>query len=162
MVLETVRRWQFTQMELNLRTVDALLFQTDSAVLSTYRDGGTGWTVVEVLGHLNDFEAVFHHRATLTVEQDNPELPFPDPDELADQNNYIGQPWQSLLDNWKQTRDAHLQFLKSCTPDEWERPAQHPTRGKFTLHDQLFFNNLHDSIHLEQMTRILSEKQLSG
>ncbi|NJK81061.1 MAG: hypothetical protein HC876_18250 [Chloroflexaceae bacterium] len=51
--------------------------QTAPEVATTYRDGGAGWIVVEVMGHLLDFDTVFLERAMHTVEEDNPPLYFP-------------------------------------------------------------------------------------
>lgn len=159
MKLEAIRGWQFQRLDLGIETVDSLLAVSDHAALRTYRDGGEGWTVVQVLGHLRDFEAVFLERAQLTVTADNPALPFPDPDELAHTNAYQQTPWQDHLAAWRTARKDFLAFLRARSEADWERVAQHPTRGALTLHDQLFLATLHDGIHLEQITRILKEKR---
>lgn len=159
MNLKTIREWQFNQMEWTVKSIEAILHRMPAEDLTRYRDGGDGWTVVEVLGHLRDFERVFLQRAQMTVDQDNPPLPFPDPDELAKKNNYQNQDWQDLIHNWHSERNAHLAYLRQRPESDWERPAQHPTRGLFTLHDQLFLANRHDALHLEQITKILAEKK---
>lgn len=159
MNLQNVRAWQLKQLEYGVKTVESLLSILNPADLNTYRDGGTGWTFTEVLGHLRDFEGVFLQRARLTVEQDNPPLPFPNPDELAIANAYNSQLPHDLLAAWKAERETLLAFFAERNEDDWERPAQHPTRGNLTLHDQLFLLPQHDSLHLEQMTRILAEKK---
>lgn len=159
MNLETIRSWQFTKMELSLKTTGFIFAQADAQALKVYRDGGTGWTALEVLGHLRDFEMVFYQRALVTVEEDHPPLPFPDPDELALSRNYNGQDWQALLNELRTERMVYIDFLKARAETDWERTAQHPKRGPLTLHDQLFLTTLHDTIHLEQITRILLEKK---
>lgn len=158
MQLATIRAWQMTRMELGIRTVESIFGLMDDGTLTRYRDGGTGWTAHQVLGHLRDFEDVILTRARLTVNEENPLLPFPNPDELAEQRNYHQIPWRTLLSEWQQARTEHLTFLAGRSESDWERPAQHPTRGPFTLHDQIFLTSLHDSLHIEQMTRILKEK----
>lgn len=159
MQLETVRTWQLVRMDLGLRTVHAMVTNAPAGMLTRWRDGGTGWTAVQVLGHLHDFEDIFWQRAVLTVNADNPPLPFPDPDELAAERDYNLIDWRLLFEGWRQKRDQHMAFLKARTEEDWERPAIHPKRGRFTLHDQLFLTTLHDGIHLEQLARILAEKQ---
>lgn len=159
MNLENVRTWQFQRMEMGLNTIDAIFSTSKPDDLTTFRDGGDGWTVLEVLCHLRDFEAVFMERASLTVEQDNPALPYPDPDELAKTNDYNTQKIADVFDAWKRIREAHLMFLRGRAEADWERPAQHPKRGNFTLHDQLFLTSLHDSLHIDQIMKILKGKQ---
>lgn len=159
MNLETIRSWQFTKMELSIRAMTSLLSQADPAELTAYRDDGSGWTALEVLGHLRDFEVVFYERGRLTVEQDTPDLPFPNPDALAVERSYNTRDWRELLDEWQQERMKNLSFLRTRAETDWERPAQHPVRGILTLHDQLFLTGLHDTLHIEQFTRILAEKK---
>lgn len=164
MMIETIRMWQFSKMEKAISTLDYLLKSAPPEMLSTVRDGGTGWTVggtgwtvLQVMGHLRDFEAIFLERSQLTVNEKNPELPFPDPDTLATTNNYGADDMGEVFDTWKMHREAHLAFLRGLAPEEvlWERPAQHPVRGRFTLHDQLFLTAWHDVNHIEQIAHIL-------
>lgn len=157
MNIETIRGWQLSKLEFNIKAYAALLVHFSEADLKTFRDGDDGWTVLQVLGHLRDFEALFYERAQATVEEDNPPLRFPDPDELAEANDYNSQSVADVLRGWEINRQEHLTFLRHCSEDAWERPAQHPTRGNFVLHDQLFLTLWHDSLHLEQLTRILTQ-----
>jgi DinB family protein len=159
MLLDVIRNWQISQMEKGTQIMEALLADIKVENMITYRDSGEGWTVLEVLCHLRDFEEVFHHRAILTVEQDNPELPFPDHEALVTENRYNEQDVTEVLAAWKKERAAHIEFMKARNEDDWERPAQHRSRGKFTLIDQLFLTVWHDTNHLEQITRILAEKR---
>lgn len=162
MNLVTVRKWQIDSMELSIRAVEALFKQADKQAIRTYRDNGTGWTALEVLGHLRDFEAVIFQRIRLMVEEENPALPFPDPDELARAHNYNNRDWTELMGEWQAERATHIAYLQAREESDWERPGQHPTRGAFTAHDQLFLTSLHDVIHIEQITRILDEQKLGG
>lgn len=158
MLLQTIRKWQFTRMELSLQTVASIAANVPVEALTTYRDGGNGWTVTAVVAHLRDFERLFLERAQLTIDQEAPALPYPDPDELAAQNDYYGLAFKPTFEEWSAARAEFLAFMRARTEDDWERSAQHPTRGPFTLHDQLFLASLHDSLHLEQITRVLAEK----
>lgn len=153
------RGWQFDQLRKSLQTVKSIIDSNPPETLSTYRDGGTGWTVLEVLCHLRDFEAVFLERAHLTVKQDFPDLPFPDPDTLAREKAYNKQNVQTVYEEWAGYRDEFMAFLENVADSDWECVANHPKRGDFTLNDQLFLTAHHDSNHIEQMTRILAEKR---
>jgi|SRR5688572_2604831 uncharacterized damage-inducible protein DinB len=160
MNIANVRGWQFTQLENNLKSVEWLLRTTDAQARITFRDGGSGWTALETLCHLRDFEKVFLQRARLTVEQDNPALPFPKPDDVAAEGRYNEQDFEAALAEWKSNRATLIGYLKERSDADWERPAAHPTRGSLTLFDQLFLTAMHDTVHMEQMTRTLHEKKL--
>ncbi len=160
MLTETIFNWQIDQMKLNLKTFEFIFQQADANAIRTYRDNDEGWTALEVLGHLADFQGVIHQRAVMTVAQDNPMLPFPNPDELAVTNNYNGQSWQDLLHTFQSKRAEYIDFLKARTVADWERPAQHPTRGTLSFLEQFFLCTTHDVIHIEQIMRILAEKKV--
>jgi uncharacterized damage-inducible protein DinB len=161
MNLVQIRAWQYALLEYNLQSIERILRMTDPAALTTYRDGGTGWTALEVLGHLNDYEDVFIGRARMTVEQENGALPFPKPDDLAIAHDYNHQPLDALVESWKSRRAAHLAYLKDRPESDWARVGVHPVRGPLSLFDQLTLITQHDSLHLEQMTRALFEKRVS-
>ena len=157
--MTTIRNWQFQQMERSLLITKFILDTTAPDALTTYRDSGEGWTVTEVLCHLRDFETVFYERARLTMTQDLPPLPFPDPDGLAVEKRYAAQDAKTVLAEWGTIRGDFLDYLNGVAKEDWERAASHPNRGRFTLHDQLFLTVWHDNTHIEQITRILAEKR---
>jgi uncharacterized damage-inducible protein DinB len=157
--LEMFRKYALDQLDKSPKVVDYLLSSTSPADLTTYRDGGTGWTVLEVLCHLRDFEAVFFERARLTVEQEYPDLPYPDPEQLASERRYNEQDVRIVFGEWAALRADHLDYLGRLAVADWERAGNHPTRGRFTLHDGLLLAAWHDVNHTEQMVKILTGKQ---
>lgn len=157
----TVLGWQFTQLSNNIKSVEAIVHMADPSVLTNYRDGGTGWTALEALCHLRDFEQVFMDRAHIAIEQENGALPFPNPDDLARERRYNEQSVDAVLAEWKTRREAFIGYLRDRSDADWERTAIHPTRGTLTLLEQLFLATLHDTTHMEQLTRTLYEKRLS-
>ena len=154
-----IRDLKFDQLRRAQLSVRHILETTPGEMLLNYRDGGTGWRVTEVLCHLRDFESVFLERARLTVHEDFPDIPFPDPDQLASDLRYGDEDAWQAFEDWQRRRRAHLEFLEALEDDAWERPANHPTRGRFTLNQQLMLTAWHDVNHLEQITRILAEKK---
>lgn len=158
--LATLRQWQLNQLRWSIRIVRHTLSSISPADATTYRDGGDGWTVMEVLGHLRDFEEVFIQRAELTLQADNPALPFPDPDTLAQEREYNALDMATVYDEWLAQRQRFIALLAGVAGDEtWERKGQHPVRGPFSLNDQLFLTAMHDSLHLDQIVKILDDKQ---
>jgi hypothetical protein len=159
MNIDSIRSWQLSQLEKGVSIMKNVIEPLSYQAITSYRDGGVGWTVLEVLCHLRDFEDVFFERSVLTVDQDNPPLPFPDPEMLAQERNYNGDNPTMVLAHWAALRKEHHAYLSARPDEDWERPAAHPRRGTVTLHDQMFITVWHDTNHLEQILRILAEKQ---
>lgn len=157
--LQTIRQWQIAQMRYAIPTLRLLLSSISKEDATTYRDGGDGWTVAEVMGHLRDFEEVFLQRAERTLSEDNPPLAFPDPDNLAVEAAYNSLPLEDLYAEWVLTRQRFIALLESIEGDEtWERSGAHPKRGPFSLNDQLFLTIYHDLLHADQIARIMEDK----
>lgn len=162
MNLKTICNWQYHALENNLKSVESIIRMAATETLTTYRDSGDGWTALEVLCHLRDLEAIALERARLTVEEDEPTLPLPDPDALAAENRYNDQDIDTVLRAWQQKRVEFLAYLQARPDDDWHRIGMHPRRGPLTLVDQLAFLPMHDSIHIEQLTRLLREQRTSA
>lgn len=154
----TIRKWQFSQLQNAVNVIGYLVHNISEHDATTYRDGGQGWTVTEVMCHLRDYEMVYMERVRLTVEQDFPDLPFPNPDELAVKNNYQNDHLLEAYQAWVAHRQALLAYLQPLEESAWERPANHPTRGRLDLNHQLALTAWHDMNHIEQMTHILEQK----
>jgi len=158
----TVRGWQLDQLRKNLAILPNHLRGVSAHDATAYRDGGTGWTALQVLCHLRDYEAIFLERATLTVEQESPPLPNPDPDALAAERRYNEQDFAATVQEWLNRREAFLAYLTGLDEAAWARTAQHPRRGTISLQDQLALVAFHDVNHLEQIVRVLGEQRVGG
>jgi uncharacterized damage-inducible protein DinB len=155
----TIRQWYLTQLRKALQTVNSLLTDTSVEAATTYRDGGQGWTVLEVLCHLRDYDDVFLQRARAAVELDCPDITGPNAEALARENRYNDQPLRPAYDEWVRRRERLLSYFDSLDEAQWARPANHPRLALMSVQDQLAFIAYHDVNHLEQMTRILAEKR---
>jgi uncharacterized damage-inducible protein DinB len=157
--LATIRGWQLDKLGKDITIIGYMLESASAEDLRTYRDGGDGWTVLEVLGHLRDYEELFIKRAQLTLTEESPALPNPNPDELAVTNQYNHQNAQAVFDKWAESRREFIKLLEGVADDDWERAGNHPRRGHFTLNDQLLLTAWHDVNHIEQIAHILVEKK---
>lgn len=156
----TVRGWYLDQLRKDLKIIDCFLKTTSLQDITTYRDGGTGWTVLEVLCHLRDYEVIFLERSRLTVTQHMPELPNPNPDALAAERRYNEQDVALAYAEWVQNRATFLNYLETAVEEaDWAHIGVHPRRGEMTLENQLALIAWHDVNHIEQMTHILAEKK---
>ena len=128
----------------------------------TLQDGPEGWTIIEVVCHLRDFDIIFYNRAKMMLEQDHPQLPAFDHEAMAIEKNYQGDELAYAYYDLKESREKFVEFFKSLTDEQWERTGVHPERDSFTMTDAVMQVGLHDTDHLEQITRILEEEHPSS
>jgi uncharacterized damage-inducible protein DinB len=157
--LATHRNWQIDSMEKSIIIAEQLILSISDSTVFDKRDGGDGWTITEVLGHLLEAEIGFYDRAKLTIETDNPQLPMSDPNQTVIDKGYASQNAMDILQQWQAHRVPFIAYLQSLPDDDvtWERPAQHPKRGAFTLTDQLMLAAWHDTNHIHQIVKIINE-----
>ncbi len=105
---DTVRGWAFDELHRTVKMVGYILNKTPDADLKTYRDGGDGWTVLQVVCHLRDWETMFLDRAKLIMREDMPALVNWDPDQEAAARKYMEQNVQTAFDAWAKNRADHI------------------------------------------------------
>jgi len=120
------------------------------------RDGPDGWSIVEIVCHLRDFDQIFRSRAVMMLNTDHPRLPAYDHEGMAVERAYQQEQLSSACEQLKASRRETIAFFASLTPDQWERDGVHPERDSFTMTDAVMQVGLHDLDHLEQITRILA------
>ena len=162
--LTTIRNWQLDQLRKAIGVMRYLVASTSPLDAHTYRDGGNdgnvaGWTALEVLCHLRDWDGIFSERFRVTVEQDNPPLPNADPAQTAIDQRYNEQDADEAVATWAEKREGVISYLSGLDESAWARTAQHSTRGPMTLMDTLMLMTWHDMNHIEQMVKILNGRQ---
>ena len=120
------------------------------------RDGAAGWSIVEIVCHLRDFDGIFYHRAQMMLAQEHPQLPAYDHEAMAIERAYQQEQVADAYDELKSSRERFVAFFKGLTAEEWRRGGIHPERGEFTMTDALVQAGLHDIDHLEQIARVLA------
>jgi hypothetical protein len=156
--LAMIRRRHILFMDQTCITLGHVLTRVSQATATTLRDahdGPQGWTVLEVLCHLRDFDAIFRNRAVMMRDQEHPALPHFDHEELARQGHYNRQDLRQVYAELAASRRQTLAFFKELDPAHWERTGLHHERGHFTMDDAVMQVGMHDITHLEQITRIL-------
>lgn len=156
--LSAVRQHAIDQLRKAIPVISQVIQTTSAEDLTRYRDGGSGWTALETLGHLLEFDRLFAERVRLMLEMDNPALPFPNPDEQVRAANYNVQDPAEVLAGWVAARQALVALFEAVDDAGWDRAGQHPTRGAYGVEDQLLLIPWHDMNHLAQIVTTLQAR----
>ena len=156
--LAKIRRSHIVLMERTCATLGHVLARVDQATATTLRDrndGPKGWTVLEVVCHLRDFDGIFRRRAQMMLAETHPALPAYDHEQMAIDQAYNRQDLRQVYADFARSREETIAFFRGLDADQWERTGEHPERGFFTMTDAVIQVGTHDITHLEQITRIL-------
>jgi hypothetical protein len=123
-------------------------------------DGPGGWSVVEVMCHLRDWEPVFQERVRLILETNNAQLPHYDQEEMAKKGNYASENLQAAFDTYLARRRELVSQLLTLTDDQWQRRGSHPRMGDHSMIDLAGNAALHDLNHIEQIVLALGAEAL--
>ena len=122
------------------------------------RDGSEGWSIIEIVCHLRDFDEIFYKRAQMMQAQGQPQLPAYDHEAMAVERAYQQEDLAEALGALQASRARFVSFLSALTPEQWQRTGVHPERDSFTMTDAAMQVGLHDLDHLEQITRVLASQ----
>jgi len=142
----------------SLATLDFMLADVSQQVATTRRDpndGDKGWTVLEVVCHLRDFDRIFRSRARQMLAESEPQLQGYDHERMAVEFGYNAQDLRTALAELHASRGETADLFAALQGEQWQRSGVHPERGRFTMDDALIQVGLHDMLHIEQITRIL-------
>ena len=121
------------------------------------RDGPDGWSILEIVCHLRDFDEIFYNRVQMMQAQERPQLPAYDHEAMAIDGAYQQEDLAEAYSALRASRARFIACLADLTPAQWERDGVHPERDSFTMTDALMQVGLHDLDHLEQITRVLAQ-----
>jgi hypothetical protein len=122
----------------------------------TARDGADGWSVLWIVCHMRDVEALFTQRVRDLLEQPDPVFTVVPNEELIRQGDYDRQELRAALVAYVTRREALIALLEPLTDAQWLRAGTHPLQGPATLLDVAVNAGLHDVDHLEQIVRCLA------
>lgn len=155
--LQQVRKRQIAAMGMTCKILGHILDNVSESEAHDLRDGADGWSVVEIVCHLRDFDAVFHGRAEMMRREDHPQLPAYDHEAMAIERAYQSEQVSDAFAALNDSRQGFIDFFRGLSADEWERAGVHPERGEFSMTDAVMQVVLHDLDHLEQITRALAQ-----
>ncbi|MCU0499908.1 MAG: DinB family protein [Anaerolineae bacterium] len=160
MNVEFLTRTRNRHLKLMQKTIDTyghVLKDLTPEQAVAYTDGPEGWSVVEVLCHVRDFNEIFLQRAQLMAAHDQPALQAYDHEALVVERDYKSQDFRAVYADLRAKREEAIRFFEALTPEQWERVGIHPEVGPITLMDSMIQVGHHDADHLEQLTRIITQ-----
>jgi len=113
------------------------------------------WAIVEVLAHLLDMEVTaLRLRARRMVEEENPFLPDIDQVGVASEKDYRQRDPMKTLEEFRQERQASLEWLQQIPAEAFSRTAQHEVIGELTLQNHVSQWAFHDLGHIRQVAEL--------
>ncbi len=152
---QQARERQIASMRLTCKILGNILRPLSDEGARSLRDGADGWSIIEIVCHLRDFDEIFHKRACMMLEQDQPQLPAYDHEALALERDYQAESLADAYGALESSRAAFAAFFEALTAAQWARGGKHPERDRFSMTDALMQVSAHDLDHLEQITRVL-------
>ena len=156
--LHQVRVRHIYQMKTTCLILEHVLKNISEDQAHDLHDGPEGWSIIEVVCHLRDFDEIFYNRAQMMLTQDHPQLPAYDHEAMAIEKKYQDEELAYVYYDLKASRERFVTLFESLTDEQWERTGIHPERDSFTMTDAVMQVGLHDISHIEQITRILEEE----
>jgi hypothetical protein len=138
--------------------LDGLLKGVDQTTAATRKDpadGDKGWTILEVMGHLLDFEILCTDRISGIASNDNYHLTPINVDTLPIEHDYLGKQLTDVIAARAEWRAKNIALMEALTPEQWDRVGIHPTRGPISIDAIALQFTTHDVDHLDQIVRIL-------
>src|SRR5688572_25651497 len=105
-----IRRRHIWLMRTSAKTISHILKNLTKEELTTLREGENGWTILEILAHLRDFDGIFRHRAQMMLSQENPQLPAYDHEAMAIDRAYNQQNLAEVLAQYQASREETVNF----------------------------------------------------
>jgi uncharacterized damage-inducible protein DinB len=143
------------------RTADelaaAIKGQSDAAL--SRRPDAKNWAAKEVVCHLRDTEEAFGARFEQILAMDtDPKLGGPSADRWAEERQYLRNDATEAVTAFRKRREETVATLRALAPEQWNKGAIHPVRGRMTIDTFLTLMAWHDDNHLDQLTRALAGK----
>jgi uncharacterized damage-inducible protein DinB len=145
-------------LEKSMVTLRTILSPVSQADATTYRDGADGWTTLEIVRHLLDYEEIFYERFQVVLNEESPTFIGYDVDALAQERAYNQQQLAASVEELAAARERSLALFRSLSDEQWLREGVHPSYGRMNLQRILIQTAHHQMDHIEQITRVLAQR----
>lgn len=136
-----------------------LLAPIDDAALCA-RPEPEEWCVREVIGHLIATDTGAFSDRIAAIVAGEPVIAGFDPWAAIRERDFTQGPLPSLLDEFEDTRDRSVEFVRSLSAADLRHTADYPGFGTFAAGDFVFEWPFHDQEHLRQILAALQPRYL--
>ena len=150
--------WLLEGLEHSCKTLAHILADVTQEQARTIRDGADGWSVLEILCHLRDYQAIFAERIRRILDENMPIFtPYDETARLAMvvENDYANQDLRAIFADYSETRRRMIDLLASLDEEQWRREGRFAVDDVVDLTMPVVHTLLHDADHTEQIARIL-------
>ena len=141
------------------KTLSALLSQlSDDWVFCN--EGTETWSAYDIIGHLIHGEKTDWIPRLKIILNDSENKMFESFNRFAQFENSKGKTLEDLLNEFRELRNANLEYLKSLNlaEDQLSLKGIHPELGKVSLSQLLATWVVHDLGHIAQIARVMSKQ----
>ena len=157
------RTWMISNLRKSYQILGMVLDGITQEQAETIRDGDDGWTILEIMCHLRDYQEIFMGRAEQMLKEDNPAITPFDADAreaMIIEREYAKQNLLAVFNDYVATRHHFIALVESLDDADLDRIGTHPMTGTIAVATPIFHTTLHDADHTEQIARILGWKML--
>jgi uncharacterized damage-inducible protein DinB len=126
-----------------------------------FRPAPEAWSIVEIVGHMTDVDAIWPGRVRQMLSTDNPQLQSVNND-VVRQRDYQSKQVGFMLITLAERRAEFVELLRMLRPAQLARPGLHPTRGPITVADAPAALADHDRGHRAQIAANLEALEGGG
>jgi len=158
------RTWMISNLRKSYQILGLVLDGVTQEQAETLREGDDGWTILEIVCHLRDYQEIFMGRAQQMLNEDNPTLTPYDADAreaMIIEREYAKQNLQAVFNDYVATRHTFIKLMESLDDADLDRIGTHPMIGTVAVATPIYHTTLHDADHTEQIARILGRKMLA-
>jgi uncharacterized damage-inducible protein DinB len=137
----------------NQLILQTILANTSQHEAQMRRDGADGWTILEIVCHMRDIEAIYIKRIEDLLAKPKPIFAVVSNEVLMQRGNYQAQDLHTELAAYLANREQLITLIEPLTDDQWLLAGEHPSQGPATLLDVAINAGLHDIDHIEQIIR---------
>lgn len=122
------------------------------------KDGDGGWSVLEIVCHLRDYQDIFAERIRRMLEEERPQFRLYDEKArlaLVIENDYANQDLRAVFDSYRAKRRWLIERLASASENQWRREGSFAVDDVVDVEMAVVHTLLHDADHTEQIARIL-------
>jgi len=113
-----------------------------------------GWSAVEIVCHLRDFEQRALERMRKMRDLDFPVIESYDQEVWAEERNYAGEDLPTALAAFNEYRETHAAELETLSLEGWRRTGNHTELGTIDIFSHSIHILSHDLNHAAQLARI--------